>query len=676
MQALGGCNADPNSWDVQGDLLAYGCGQSVIIQNINTFETVGYLPLKYGVVTVVKFSSNSYLFVGTCEGALMLVDPRSSDVLVTKTFGSSITYLSVSKNYIFFSLAFHGLKLMKYDNNSNIEEMIVKFPKVKCVCLSVFEFGEELFVAYGNPDGSISINLPLVGSNVSLDGNSWARCLSFCPGNGHLLFAASSQDRNIRIWKIHEHDSSHLNDLGVSVSSHSVLKASTNELNVELISILSGHSDWVNGIGFYGPEHLCSASFDGQVLKWTSIGNEDYDISFRLGTTAVGDDQSGFIGCMLVQPHDIIALSRNGGFSRWINGKAVQFFSGHNSYVVGATWSTEGFFITVGLDKVARAWAKVGKYFTEVARPMIHGHSVHDVVQLSIDRYAFTSDEKQIRILQPTSNFAKIVGGKLSSMPLPFASMVPPLTLSNKILMTADDVAKEFEPLTGADFVFDNVPPAHSMWLTRWPEIGDYWGHERELTKLAFSSQWLASGDDRGGVLIRDGNEKRFYTTYLKKDEIIKSPITALAAAPDSTSLIAVCKNGYVRLIESTNGFYMAQINTGENSMAASWESNSEYFYIGGESGLYAYERDGTICNQMKDLYITAIESIGDYQILVGTNSGMIQLIRYDPSSKEFVVVKSYIGHSDQVTVIKISPSKDTFISCSIDHSIILQNLK
>lgn len=58
----------------------------------------------------------------------------------------------------------------------------------------------------------------------------------------------------------------------------------------------------------------------------------------------------------------------------------------------------------------------------------------------------------------------------------------------------------DFPTLNSSDFLFDSVPPAHSLWLTRWPEIKSLWGHEREISKLAKGKNWFASGDDFGNV--------------------------------------------------------------------------------------------------------------------------------------------------------------------------------
>lgn len=62
------------------------------------------------------------------------------------------------------------------------------------------------------------------------------------------------------------------------------------------------------------------------------------------------------------------------------------------------------------------------------------------MIVFNSDNFGFISDEKCIRILTPTKCFAHYYGEPYSSMSLPFAAMVPPLTLSNKIIHEPGDV--------------------------------------------------------------------------------------------------------------------------------------------------------------------------------------------------------------------------------------------
>jgi hypothetical protein len=52
MQAIGGCNPDPDSFDVRDDLIAFGCGPCIIVQSLSTFSTVAFIPLKWRAIRI------------------------------------------------------------------------------------------------------------------------------------------------------------------------------------------------------------------------------------------------------------------------------------------------------------------------------------------------------------------------------------------------------------------------------------------------------------------------------------------------------------------------------------------------------------------------------------------------------------------------------------------------
>ena len=698
MQAFGGANSDPDSWDVFGEYLAYGAGSCVIVQNINTYVTLNYLPLKHNIVTCVKFTTKGLIVAGTCDGYVLILDPTKTfepdqpiKPIFSQKYPSSITRMSVSEHYLYISTALHGTRLFEFKESDEPDHILFyipedtykdKTPNGRSIAVAVYECYNSFIAACAYPDGSVHIFVPQTDTEVTIPGNAWCQSVKFSKSeDGSLRFASASQDKIIRVWKIlpvEEKES----ELEMSVKEINKLKLPDGTvLTIELLANLAGHTDWVNCIDFFGTS-ICSASYDGQVLLWTELVDEgsgviDYDITYRLGSAAVVDDQSGMTGCKLLGPRDIMSVSRNGGFSHWINGTAVRSFAGHTDIVSSCCWSTEGFFLTAGMDKVARCYgADENGLFAEFARPLIHGHALHDVAQVRVDKFAITADEKEIRILQPTSNFAKLVGPPLSEMKLPFASMVPPLNLSNKILETAESVPLDFNNLTGADFVFDGIPPAHSMWLTRWPEVDAIFGHFREITKLGVAKTWIGSGDDRGGVVIRDAQKRRFITGGTGGDDSVqKSAVTAVSVAPDELSLLTVCKNGIVRLFDSMNGTILTQVTVGQNALCCDWDVSGNYFAVGSEDGLTIFEKDGQLSHQEKIGHVTAVSILDDFRIIVGLNDGSMKIYSYDVSSRTLTFATYIIGHSERVNAIKVNKNTNKILSCSNDHTVLLQNL-
>lgn len=680
MQAFGGCNADPDSWDTDGQILVYGSGPCIVIQHLSQYTTVAFIPLSYGIITCVKLLPSGNLLVATCNGNLLILDTVTKEVISSYEFPTSVTHIAFDEDDVLVSICklsddvdYKGLYLFKIvDNQLQLQD--VQLPDFKIISLGITKLMGTLIIALGHPDGNLKLFIPETQSEVTTDGTAWILSIKFCKENDEsMLIAAAGQDRNIRIWRITTASSSSASKLNVAVAQHAFLQTSHVPFNLELVTNLSSHSDWINAIDYYDQKSLASVSFDGQVLIWHSVEGElDYDISIRLGTTAVSDDQSGFVGCKLIGANDVIAVSRNGGFSHWIDGKSVRCFAGHNYEVTGLTWTSIGCFVSVGLDNVGRIYGEKDNTFIEMARPLIHGHVMYDVVEISNECIAFAADEKCIRILQPTQCFAKFIGEPLTSKNLPFASMVPALTLTNKIIQTPDSVSSDFAPLTASDFMKDHIPNAHEMWLTRWPEIHSLWGHERELRQMTITDQWFASGDDRGGIIIWDRK------TYAKRGyikEISKRLTTALAGSPDSSTLLAVLESGKVKLI-SAQMELIKEFDIKGGLYAGGWALNSEYFAVGGPSGLYVYERDGNKASAHSDCgFVSAIEYISNYDMIVGFDNGEITHYHYDASDCAFNVVSRYQKHGDRVNDIKYNSERKAFLSCGNDHVVLLQPL-
>ena len=677
MQAIGGCNADPDSFDACDELLAYGCGPCVIVQSLKTYETVSYVPLNYGIVTCVRFFCPSELIVGTCNGNLLLLDIVSKTVKSTLQFESSITHLAVFESDVLLSTALNGLVFVNVASG-RLETVKEFFSDLRCTALSLVKFHDTVVMGIARPDGSVQIFVPATESTVTMDGSAWTMSIRFCEDESkqNLLMATGSQERVIKVWRITSEESSTISQLGSAVASHSTLNFGNGVLHVELMGVMNAHSDWVNAIDFFGEKTLASASFDGQVLIWNTVGLGDFDISIRLGTTAVGDDQSGFFGCKLLGPNDVLAVSRNGGFSRWIDGKSVRCFAGHADIVTGLTFTGIGCIMSVGLDKVGRVYQKDGQWYRESARPLIHGHSIHDVGVISDVLYAFAGDEKCVRLLRPTQCFAKhLPGSVLSTYPdLPFASMVPPLALDNKVIQTPEDVEVEFAPLVPSDFMKDRIPDSHEMWLTRWPEVKSLWGHERELRQMTISNgDWFATGDDHGGFAIWDKTKLERRGTYVR--EPTKSLTTAIAAAPDSSLLLQVLENGLIKLIDPATASVIKSIQGPNGLYGGAWSTTSEYFAVAGLKGLFVYERDGNLAGSLDDVSVTAVEYISMNQLLVGMESGTVQLFEYNASARSFTVKMDFAAHSGRVNDIKFNPATKEVMTCGDDHVILIESL-
>lgn len=694
-QVFGGCNADSDSWDVCNNIIAYSCGPCVLIQDIYKYDTFRFFPLKRGIVTSVKFFNGIYIVAGTCDGFVLLINIIESSVITEIKYESSITHLSLFNNYVLLCTALDGVKALSIENDTLIESTFeTKLPNVRCSSLAVYRCFNSIITAYGYPNGSVHIRIPEKDSEIILNfGKAWVRAISFATEpDGSLLMATASQDNICKVWRISPHCSKDLEEYGVTIRGDSVLNTNDGEVNVVLHSDLIRHSDWVNCIHFYDNKNLCTCSFDGLLFVWSLDENDEFDVVDRLGASLVEDDQSGFISCKLIAPNEVIVSARNGGISHFINGECVRCFGGHFDVVNSVCWSeNDDFFISVGDDKVARVFGQNQGIYSELARPIIHGHTIFDVQQVNRTDFAFCSDEKIIRVLQMTSNFTKILDGNACEITgLPIGSFVPPLQLSNKIIRNSGDIDNDLGiRINAKDFEFESVPPAHLLWLTRWPEIKIYQGHFREITRLALpkDKSYIASGDDKGAVVVNDELERRFNSKKCGNScACSNDPVLALAVSPDGNSILSVTRDGEVRVFDCRTGAVLMtatvrEDNTQdvayESSLGASYDKSGDYVFVTSIHGVHAIDIEGKIKGKFEHNNCTAIELIDNREFYVGDGEGGIFHIEYDASEMKFIEKNTSIqSHARRVTRIKVKDnSGKVFVSSSADYTVILHRL-
>jgi hypothetical protein len=87
------------------------------------------------------------------------------------------------------------------------------------------------------------------------------------------------------------------------------------------------------------------------------------------------------------------------------------------------------------------------------------------------------------------------------------------------------------------------------------------------------------------------------------------------------------------------------------------------------------FERDGTPAGNFRDIFLTAIEFISPYEMVVGLDGGEIQQITYDASERTFTVSHVYQSHGGRVNDIKYNPETTEILSAGNDHIILVQKL-
>ena len=336
---------------------------------------------------------------------------------------------------------------------------------------------------------------------------NWVRSLEFTyenptdPEGSDLLLASASQDKYIRLWRVHQckdvpthGGKSNIGagfgtalgkKSGLSNKAHRFRTTGRNaerEYFITFEALLMGHEDWIYTVAWRpvisGGLQLLSASADNSISLW----NPDPDSGIWLSTVRLGEisEQKGsssttgtvgglWIGLWSPQGNQVAALGGTGGWrlwehsaerDRWIQKVAV---GGHVRGVTAVSWGGPGkaWLISTGLDQTTRLWAKWNKVkgggggWHEFSRPQVHGYDINCVTWLPKlegwkGGYQFVSgaDEKLFRVFEEPKGVAALLqrladcGGNTTAKgfdigSLPEGAEQPVLGLSNKLLTTS-----------------------------------------------------------------------------------------------------------------------------------------------------------------------------------------------------------------------------------------------
>jgi hypothetical protein len=119
---------------------------------------------------------------------------------------------------------------------------------------------------------------------------------------------------------------------------------------------------------------------------------------------------------------------------------------------------------------------------------------------------------------------------------------------------------------------------------------------------------------------------------YLTEES--KTSTTAIAAAPEGSLVLLVLESGIVKLIDPETTQIVQLINCPDGQWAGGWARNSEYFAVSGRDGIAVLERDGYQAAALEDLFVTAFELIGNYEMLVQASFQCFAPIGSMPSLK------------------------------------------
>lgn len=303
----------------------------------------------------------------------------------------------------------------------------------------------------------------------------WIRSLDFARELPHepssdLLLASASQDKYIRLWRIHQGTElpaqaatasdptvgAYLPGKSPSNKAHRFRSpASGDDFSVTFESLLFNHDDWIYSACWHAgnttannkknatPLRLLSASADNSLAVWECDPDSGIWVtSARLGeisrekgaTTATGSIGGFWTGLWSPSGTSILTLGRTGSWRLWdwdadrATWAQQVAASGHVRPVTGIAWSRSHvsstpattssdstqephYLLSTSADQTTRLharWADRGTWH-EMARPQIHGYDLNCVDALGPTRFVSGADEKLMRVFDEPRAVARLL---------------------------------------------------------------------------------------------------------------------------------------------------------------------------------------------------------------------------------------------------------------------------
>lgn len=301
---------------------------------------------------------------------------------------------------------------------------------------------------------------------------NWIRSLDFIrekpksEAESDILLASASQDKYIRIWRIHQGSALSMPTSAASDASaaaaaltpgpankiHKIkvegaADPATNKYCIMFEALLLGHEDWIytarwcrsptsttSSDSGEGTLQLLSASADNSLSIWESDPESGIWITVaRLGevsrekgaTTATGSIGGFWTGMWSPSGTTVITLGRTGSWRRWDWDTADQAWkqnfavSGHTRAITGISWSRNGvYLLSTSSDQTTRLHAEWAtepnpssskRTWHEMARPQIHGYDLNCIDSLSSTSFVSGADEKLMRVFTEPKAVARML---------------------------------------------------------------------------------------------------------------------------------------------------------------------------------------------------------------------------------------------------------------------------
>ncbi|RMJ26731.1 hypothetical protein PHISP_02385 [Aspergillus sp. HF37] len=348
---------------------------------------------------------------------------------------------------------------------------------------------------------------------------------------GDLLFASASQDKYIRLWRLHrgeviasmptEEEDPMLGGMEPTLTNKAhEFEAGGSKYSITFEALLFGNEDWIYTAAWNpDPERqqLLSASADNTLTIWEQdpvsgvwMSTERMgELSVQKGSTTATGTAGGFwIGLWAPDGKQVVSLGRTGSWKLWVYDADSDMWvqglgtSGHVRSVNGVQWdSSGGYLLSTSADQTTRLhaqWIRDGvRSWHEFSRPQVHGYDLNCIDTLGPARFVSGADEKLLRVFnepRPISRLLENLSGVQQEIDgeLPDTARMPVLGLSNKSLEDEGVVDGEEAdvPSQPAQEPFDLSRPPFEDQLARytlWPEHEKLYGHGYEISAVAVS---------------------------------------------------------------------------------------------------------------------------------------------------------------------------------------------
>ena len=478
----------------------------------------------------------------------------------------------------------------------------------------------------------------LFTNRATLTGHEgWIRSLNFmyetqgCRGD--LLLASASQDKYIRLWRVHEGESLRTSDIVVQHPSlGSMGKSLSNKVHrfdaagltysLTFEALLLGHEDWIYTLTWnrHGDMlQLLSASADNSLAIWESdLSSGIWTCVTRLGeisaqkgsTTATGSSGGFYIGLWSPNGGSVVSLGRTGSWRLWTyNADQDRWLqelglTGHTKPVKAIAWAKGGsYLLSTSSDQTTRLHAEwkrgTSRSWHEFARPQIHGYDLNCIESVLDGRFVSGADEKLLRVFHEPSDVAqmleKLCGiSRNVGQEVPGVVNIPVLGLSNKAVQVSDDE----DPLSASEeernttvlatttrMSTHNIvhPPLEDSLArhTLWSEHEKLYGHGYEISSVTASNDGTliatackASSVDHAVIRLYETREWREIKPPLVGHSLT---VTCIRFSADDKMLLSVGRDRQWIIYgreDSQQNYTMNASNTRAHSrmiLSASW---------------------------------------------------------------------------------------------------------